>query len=320
MGTAWPAPTPDELAALDALDGEGTWTVGDRSLRLTNLDKELFPAGGGRRAVTKRELVRHMAVSTPVMMPYLAGRPVNMHRFPDGAGAAGFWHKAVPSHAPDWLERWRYADAGKGDTEWYVVPDGAASLAWLANFGALELHPWTSTCAAPREPTWALIDVDPGDRTTFEEALVLSRLYRTALGHLGVEGRPKVTGKRGVQIWVPVAHGTTFDDTRLWVEQLSRAIGKVVPELVSWSWRTNERNGLARLDYTQNARNKTLVAPFSPRAAAGGPVSVTLEWDELDDPDLRPDRWCIPDVAARLADRGDPLGPLVGLQQQLPGL
>jgi bifunctional non-homologous end joining protein LigD len=316
----WPAPSVDELAALDDLDADGTWNVDGRELRLTNLDKVLFPAIGDRPALTKRDLVRHMAACAPVIMPYLAGRPVHMHRFPDGAGAPGFWHKAVPSHAPSWLGRWRNDGAESGRTEWYIVADGAASLAWMANFGALELHPWTSTCAHPDRPTWALIDIDPGTSTTFADTLVLARLYRTALEHLGVEGRPKVTGRRGVQIWVPVRDGTTFDDTRTWIEQLSRAIGKVVPDLVSWSWRTDQRHGKARLDYTQNARNKTLVAPFSPRAAAGGPVSVTLEWDELDDPDLRPDRWCIPDITDRLAATSDPLFAFVGRQQALPGL
>jgi bifunctional non-homologous end joining protein LigD len=317
---SWPAPSTDELAALDALGSDGTWPIDGRDLRLTNLDKVLFPAASGRAAVTKRDLVRHMALCAPVIMPYLAGRPVNMHRFPDGADSPGFWHKAVPSHAPQWLGRWRNEDAESGKTDWYIVADGAASLAWMANFGALELHPWTSTCAHPDLPTWALIDIDPGTTTSFDETLVLARLYRTALAHLGVEGRPKVTGQRGVQIWVPVRDGTTFDDTRVWVEQLSRAIGKVVPDLVSWSWRTAQRHGRARLDYTQNARSKTLVAPFSPRAAAGAPVSVTLEWDELDDPDLRPDRWCISDVVERLARWADPLAPLVGRQQELPGL
>jgi bifunctional non-homologous end joining protein LigD len=316
----WPAPSTDECAALDALGDDGTWTIDDTDVRLTNLGKVLFPAGPERPPVTKRDLVRHMACSAPVIMPYLSGRPVNMHRFPDGADSPGFWHKAVPSHAPDWLQRWRDDDAASGRTRWYVVADGAASLAWMANFGALELHPWTSTCAHPERPTWALIDIDPGTTTTFAETLVLARLYRTALEHLGVDGRPKVTGQRGVQIWVPVRDGTTFDDTRLWVEQLSRAIGKVVPDLVSWSWRTAQRQGRARLDYTQNARNKTLVAPFSPRAAPAAPVSVTLEWDELDDPRLRPDQWCIPDVAQRLARYGDPLAALVGRQQALPGL
>ena len=98
---------------------------------------------------------------------------------------------------------------------------------------------------------------------------MLARLYRTALDHLGVDGRPKVTGKRGIQIWVPVAAGYTFDDTRAWVETISRAIGDTVPDMVSWEWEKAKRGGRTRLDYTQNAVNKTLVAPFSARPDAG---------------------------------------------------
>jgi bifunctional non-homologous end joining protein LigD len=104
------------------------------------------------------------------------------------------------------------------------------------------------------------------------------------------------------------------------VEKLSKTVGKVVPEVVSWKWEVNARKGLARLDYTQNAINKTLVAPFSSRPAPGAPVSVPIEWDELDDPDLRPDRWTTRTVFERLAEHGDPLRPLIGRQQRLPPL
>ena len=93
-----------------------------------------------------------------------------------------------------------------------------------------------------------------------------------------------------------------------------------MPELVSWEWEVAKRGGRARLDYTQNAINKTLVAPFSARPAPGAPVSVPIAWDELDDPELRPDRWTIRNVGERLAAAGDPLAPLIGLQQRLPAL
>src|SRR5690606_23805110 len=102
-------------------------------------------------------------------------------------------------------------------------------------------------------PTWALIDIDPGTASTFDDVLVLARLFRTALDHLGVAAAPKVTGSRGVQIWVPVTSGCTFGETRAWVERISRAVGRTVPELVSWEWYKDRRGGLARLDYTQNA-------------------------------------------------------------------
>jgi bifunctional non-homologous end joining protein LigD len=313
--------TEDELAALDALKRGGRWTVHGHAMKLSNLDKVLFPPRhDGDEPITKRELIRYHARIAPYLLPYLHDRPVNLHRFPDGAGSTGFWQKAVPNGAPDWLGRWRYEDARRGETEWYTVLDHTAALAWAANLAGFELHPWTSSGADPHRPTWAYIDVDPGPDTSQEDLLLLVGLHRTALEHLGVEAVPKTTGRRGFQVWIPVAPRYTFDETRSWVEKLSRAIGATVPELVSFEWRTGDRGGLARLDYTQNAINKTLVAPFSVRPAPGAPVSVPLTWDELDDPSLTSDRWTIRTVLDRLAERGDPLAPLIGREQRLPEL
>lgn len=316
----WTAPTADELDALDALRRQGTWRFGEHELRLTNLDKVLFPASRSHPAMTKRDLIRHYATAAPAILPYTHDRPINLHRFPDGIDGKSFWQKAAPDAAPDWIPRWRNDDADPGETEWYLRLDSPAALAWVANHGAIELHPWTSTAAHPQRPTWAMIDIDPGAEAGFDDVLTLARLHRTALDHLGLHAAPKVTGKRGVQIWIPVGGQPTFDRTRAWVEQLSRVIGATVPELVSWRWEVAERRGLTRLDYTQNAVNKTLVAPFSVRPAPGAPVSVPITWDELDDPDLRPDRWTILDLPARLAEHGDPLAPLIGLDQRLPEL
>jgi bifunctional non-homologous end joining protein LigD len=311
-----PDPLPDEaVASLEALGKEGTWEVFGRRLKVTNLDKVLFP---GDPPVTKRELLAYTARIAPVAIPYLRGRPLNLHRYPDGADAKGFWHKQRPDHAPEWLGAWDNPEADPGETTTYVVADEPAALVWAANFGALEWHPWTSLAAAPHEPTYALVDIDPGERTSWEEVLTLARLHRTALDHLGVLARPKVTGRRGIQVWIPVVPGYTFDDTRAWVEQLSRTVGKVLPDLVSWKWEVRARKGRARLDYTQNAINKTLVAPYSPRPAPGAPVSVPIGWGELDDPDLRPDRWTIRTVLDRLAARGDPFQALLDAGQELP--
>jgi bifunctional non-homologous end joining protein LigD len=322
----WEPPTAGELDALDALGKEGDWELQGRELHLTNLDKVLFPPrdhdgkGADGAPVTKRDLIRYAAEIAPWALPYLFDRPVNLHRYPNGVDKPGFWHKEVPSHAPEWLTRWHYDDADPDETQWYFVADSVPALVWLANYGVIELNPWTSTARKPHEPTWALIDVDPGTKTTWDELLVLARLYRTALEHLGVVGGPKVTGKRGIQVWAPIAPGCSFDDTRAWVEKISRAIGQTVPDLVSWEWSKAGRKGLARLDYTQNAINKTLIAPFSTRPSPGAPVSVPIEWDELDDDDLRPDRWTVRTVFERLEARGDPLRPLIGTPQRLPAL
>jgi bifunctional non-homologous end joining protein LigD len=316
----WEPPTPDELDALDSLGAKGTWRVGGTDVTLSNLDKVIAPGLPGEPPITKRDIVRYYTLAAPWLTPWLAGRPLNLHRFPDGIDAGGFWHKAVPTYAPAWVRRWPNPLADEGTTRDYLVVDGAASLAWCANHAGIELHPWTSTAASPEEPSYALIDIDPGPATSWDDTLVLARLFRTAMDHLGLLARPKVTGQRGVQIWVPVKAGYAFADTSRFVEALSRTVGGVVPHLVSWRWSKKERDGLARLDYTQNAVNKTLVAPYSLRPAPGAPVSVGLEWDELDDSDLRPDRWTIRDVLHRLATTGDPFTAIAGVEQTLPTL
>jgi bifunctional non-homologous end joining protein LigD len=313
-----PDSLPDEaIDELEAMGKQGTWEVFGRRLRVTNLDKVLFP---GDPPVTKREFLAYTARIAPVALPYLEGRALNLHRYPNGAERPGFWHKQLPDHAPDWLGSWDNPEADEGETTTYIVADEPAALVWVANFGALEWHPWTSRTTAMHQPTYALVDLDPGENTSWDDLLVLARLHRTAFDHLGVTFAREVTGRRGIQIWIPIVPGYTFEDTRAWVERLSRTVGQVVPELVSWKWEVKARGGLARLDYTQNAINKTLVAPYSPRPAAGAPVSVPISWDELDDPELRPDRWTIRTVLDRLATSGDPFRAVLGAAQELPEL
>jgi bifunctional non-homologous end joining protein LigD len=166
-----------------------------------------------------------------------------------------------------------------------------------------------------------LIDIDPGEKTTWEDVLTLTRLYRAALQHLEVTALPKVTGKRGIQIWVPVERGRyTYDETRGWVEALSRIVGATVPKLVSWEWAKSSRSGLARLDFTQNAVNKTLVAPYAVRPVADAAVSAPISWDELEDGDLRPGRWNVESILPRVAKLGDLFAPALELEQVLPDI
>ncbi len=330
---AWSA-TPDELAALDSMTKDGVWSVGGFELKLTNLDKVLFkpkvgdPEPGGKQPpkgqlpspVTKRELIRYFARIAPAMLPHLAERPLNLHRFPNGADGPGFWQKDLPETAPSWLRRWREVGVEEREANEHLVADRVAALAWLGNQAAFEVHAWTSRLDATDRPTFALIDIDPGTKTTWDETLTLARLYRTALGHIGVRGYAKTTGRRGIQIWIPIVPKYSFRDTSDWVERLSRAVGSTVPDLVSWEWAKDRRGGKARLDYTQNASIKTLVAPYAVRPADGAPVSTPISWDELDDPDLRSDRWTIRTVVDRVDQLGDLFAPAQTDEQELPQL
>jgi bifunctional non-homologous end joining protein LigD len=313
-------PGEEALAELDAMGERGTWHVFGRSLKVTNLGKELFPGRDGEPPVTKRELLRYAACIAPVVLPYVEDRAINLRRHPEGAQTKGFWHKQRPDHAPEWVGAWDNPDADEGQTTTYAVLDEPAAVVWAAQFGALEWHPWTSRTDRPDRPTYALIDLDPGEETTWEDILVLARLHWTAFEHLGVQAFPKVTGSRGIQIWVPVSPGPGFEETRTWVEQLSRTVGAVVPELLNWKWEVRSRGGRARLDYTQNAINKTLVAPYSPRARPGAPVSAPISWDELDDDRLRPDGFTVRTMTGRIAERGDLFGGALLEEQTLPPL
>lgn len=308
--------TPDELAALDRLGVKGTWEVGGHTVNLTNLDKVLWPEHG----YTKRDLVRYYATIAPVLLPYLRDRALNTDRWPDGVTGHHFWQKQIPSHAPDWVARWDYPEADKDQSHTYLVADRVATLAFLANQAVIDLHPWTSRLPDYQRPTYALIDIDPGTNTTWDEVLVLARLYRAALEHLGVRGSPKTTGKRGIQVWVPIEARYTYDDTLSWVEGLSRAVGSTVPDLVSWDWAKADRGGKARLDYTQNTFIKTLVAPYAVRPVASAGVSAPIAWDELDDPDLRPDRWDLRSMPGRVAQVGDLFADALRFDQRLPKL
>jgi bifunctional non-homologous end joining protein LigD len=310
----------EALGRLAELGSQGTWEVFGRTLKVTNLDKELFPGREGEPPVTKRELLGYAAAVAPTAARYLRGRATNLRRHPNGAQSKGFWHKERPASAPGWVGAWDNPDAEDDETRTYAVLDEPAALVWAAQLGALEWHPWTSRTDRPHQPTYALVDLDPGTSTSWSDLLVLARLHRDAFAHLGVTAFPKVTGGRGIQVWVPIRRGPTFDETRAWVERLSRTVGAVVPELVSWKWEVRSRQGKARLDYTQNAVNKTLVAPYSPRAAAGAPVSAPITWDELDDPDLRPDGFTVRNVLDRLTERGDLWAPMLAADQTLPPL
>lgn len=316
----WTAPSAAELAELDELGDAGKWQFGDHAVSLTKLDQVAIPGTKSRSAVTTRDLVRHYATVAPVVLPHLAGRPVSMHRFPDGVGGRGSWSQAGPSRLPQWVRRWDNDDSESDGPTRSVVFDSPAVLAWAANHGTIELGAAASTTGDLDHPTWALLSIVPEEDGGFDDVLIVARLCRTALEHLGVSARPVVTGTGGIDVWMPVTVGYTFDATRTWVNSLAEAIGGTVPDLVTAERAPGEPARKILLDDTPNTPNATVVTPFSVRPVGGAPVAVPLGWDELDDPDLTATPWTIHDIADRIARSGDPLAPLIGTEQRLPRL
>ena len=256
------------------------------------------------------------------MLPHLADRPLNLQRFPNGAEAPGFWQKDIPETAPKWLTPLARDRRRRPDRPRRQRPPHRGQRrdpCWLGNQASFEIHAWTGRLPEPWQPTFAYIDIDPGDKTTWDETLVLARLYRTALGHLGVRGYPKTTGKRGIQIWIPIVPKYGFErDQRL---------GRARLDGGRRDRRRSSSHGSGRRPRARAAPGSTTRrTPASRRSSrrmrsgprSGAPVSAPITWDELDDPALRPDRWTIRTIVERVAERGDLFAAAQTDAQELP--
>ncbi len=308
-----PAEVAEALEILPRLRADDWWQIGPRRLRLTHLDKPLWP----EPVITKRQMIDYYVRMSPYLLPYLRDRPLSTQVFPDGVTGHSFWRKDKPGHAPEWIDSWLF-EGETGSKRWIIARE-AATLAWLANAGVVDLHPWHSRVDAPDRPDWAVFDLDPFEPASFDDVRDIARLVRAALDHLGLRGLLKTSGQTGLQIYVPLRRGPDYGEVRGWVEEVARAIGRVEPDRITWEWAVSRRAGRIRIDYTQNIINKTLAAPYSLRPLPGATVSTPLAWEELDAPGLRPDGWNMTTIWGRLAEVGDLFaGALIG-DQGLPG-
>ena len=314
-GVTTPELPPEVAEALEALPGlrpDDWWQIGSRRLHLTHLDKPIWP----EPVITKRRMIDYYVRMSPYLLPYLRDRPLSTQVFPDGVTGHSFWRKDKPSHAPDWIDSWLF-EGETGSKRWVLVQE-AATLGWLANAGVVDLHPWHSRVDAPDQPDWAVYDLDPFEPASFDDVRDIARLVKAALDHLGLRGLLKTSGQTGLQIYVPLRRGPDYVRVRGWVEEVARAIGRVEPDRISWEWAVSRRAGRIRIDYTQNIINKTLAAPYSLRPLPGATISTPLAWEELDDPDLRPDRWTIETIWDRLRSVGDLFTGVLDGDQDLP--
>ncbi|MGH7758283.1 MAG: DNA ligase D [Candidatus Dormibacteria bacterium] len=303
---------PQALAELARLPARGgTLKVGRRQLRLTHLDKVLWPEGG----IRKRDLIAYHLRMAPWLLPHLKGRAVVTQVFPDGVGRPGFWRRALPRGAPPWIRTWR---AHPGEPTICPLIEEAAGLVWLANLGAIEVHPWHSRRDRPTQPDWAVFDLDPGPDAGWEEAVEVAKLVKGALDQLQMVGHLKTTGQTGLHIFVPLRRGPDQAEVRDWVGQLSHVIAQTAPELVTETWAVKGRRGKVRIDFTQNVVGKTLAAVYSPRPGPGGPISTPIAWDELERVDPR--QFTLATVPARVGRRGDLFQPVLQQHQRLPRL
>jgi bifunctional non-homologous end joining protein LigD len=284
--------------------------VGGRQVKLSNLDKVLYPEVG----FTKRDVIDYYARVAPVALPHLEGRALTLKRYPNGVDAAFFYEKNAPSHRPEWVTTVR---VGSID---YVVVDSEATLVWLANLADLELHTSLALADDPERPTVVAFDLDPGPPATIVECCRVAELLRGMFEGLGLECYAKTSGSKGMQVYLPLNSEATFAQTKAFSKAVAELLAREEPGLVVARQTKSARAGKVLVDWGQNDINKTTVSVYSLRAMARPTVSTPVTWDEVRAAKAPEDlTFEAADVLRRVDEHGDVFAPVLTLVQRLPG-
>ena len=248
--------------------------VAGRTLKLTSLDKLLFPS----TETTKGEVLSYYAQVADVLLPHLADRALTRVRWPHGTGDQSFFEKNLPSGAPSWLPRVKIDDVT------YPMVEDLAQLTYLVNLNSIELHipQWRVLDGERQHPDRLVIDLDPGAPAGLKECAQVALMVRDRLGALGLELYPVTSGSKGMQLYAGLPGDLTSDQTRDLAQQLAQELTKKHPELIVWKMTKSLRPGKIFLDWSQNVAAKTTVCPYSMRGKETPTVAAPRSWDEVE--------------------------------------
>ena len=293
--------------------------VAGRRLKLSNLDKVLYPAVG----FTKGQVIDYYTRVAPVLLPHLRDRPLTLKRYPEGVEGEYFYEKECPSHRPDWVTTAPIWSRRNGRHVNFCLANDLPTLVWAANLADLELHTSLSLATDIARPTMMVFDLDPGPPATIVECAKVGCRLREVFGDLGLESFPKTSGSKGLQVYVPLNVETTYAETKPFARALAELLERRDPELVTSSMTKSLRPGKVLVDWSQNSEHKSTVAPYSLRAKTPHPtVSTPVSWEELDAAigagEPRRLHFEHDEVLARVERLGDLWGPLLSTSQRLP--
>ncbi len=242
-------------------------------------------------------------------------------RYPNGVEGGHFYEKNCPSHRPDWVQTVRIGSSRSGSIDYCLVED-LATLVWLAQLAALELHPSLSLGAEIESPTVLAFDLDPGPPATILECCRVALLLRKLFEGLGLRMFAKSSGSKGMQVYVPLNGGATYETTKPFSLAVAQALERSEPDLVVSRMTKSLRDGKVLVDWSQNTAAKTTVAAYSLRAKARPTASTPLSWDEVSDALDAGDPDCLRfeagEVLERVERHGDLFAPVLELEQELP--
>ena len=272
---------------------------GRRDVAITRPDKPLFPDG-----TTKADLARYYDTIAAVMLPHVAGRPLNLERYPDGIDGPRFFQQHASGHFPAWIRRAEVAK--EGGTVEHVVASDAATLVYLAGQACITPHAWTSRADRLDRPDRLIVDLDPSDGSAADDVRSAAADVGDLLRELDLEPFAMTTGSRGFHVVVPLQRRADHATVLAFARDLAGLIADREPERFTIEQRKAKRGGRILLDVLRNAYAHTAVAPYAVRARPAAPVATPLRWEELADPATRPDRWTLRDVPGRVEEHGDP--------------
>ena len=284
--------------------------VGRREVRITHADRVVFPQPN----VTKLDLARHYERVAPLMLPYVRDRPLALQAFPDGIEGDGYFLKAVPKYFPDWIKRVTLDK--KGGTITQALAQDAATLVYLAGQNVVTVHTWLSRADKPQQPDRLTLDFDPSGGG-FDEVRAAARAAGERLRDLGLATYAMTTGSRGVHVVCPLRRGPDFDEVHAFARALAERMVADDPDHLTLEWHKADRGNRIYVDVNRIQYAQHAVAPYAVRPRPNAPVAVPLHWDELQDPELRPDKWTVENIGPRLED-GDPWEGMMRHARALP--
>jgi bifunctional non-homologous end joining protein LigD len=290
--------------------------VGSKTLRISNLDKVLYPATG----FTKAEVIDYYNAIAPVMLPHVKDRPVAMKRFPDGVEGKSFFQKECPSGRPEWVETTEI-DTERDSVNFCTIDD-AAGLVWLANLASLEIHPLLARKQNLARPTHLIFDLDPRAPANLLDCLPVALALRDLLADLGLKSFPKTSGSKGLHMAVPLNTPVTFEQTKPFARAIAGLLEKRMPRQVTANMRKAQGRGKVFVDWSQNDDFKSTVSPYSLRAKDRPTVSTPVAWEEIEeaqeDKNIARVSFEAEDVRERVEALGDLHAPVAKLKQRLP--
>ena len=294
---------------------EVTVEVGDRTLKLTNLEKVLYPETG----FTKAAVIDYYVRIAPVFLDHIGDRGITMRRFPDGVDAESFFNKRCPDWKPNWLTAVRGPGESEGPID-YCQLDEIASVAWAANLAALEIHSPMARSVDIESPTMLVYDLDPGEGTGMTECCQIAESLAEVLEAVDLQAWPKTSGSKGLQLYVPLNTPHTHHHVSAFAKATGQLLERDRPNEITTTMGASNRVGKVLIDWSQNSRHKTTIAPYSLRARPTPTVSTPVTWDEVADGAAgKPLSFEAPEVLERVEEHGDLFAATVTDEQVLPG-